>query len=402
MPKTLLSFLGTGPLIRDKENPQREYKKARYKIDDSFYETSFVSAAIAQHIRCDKKIIVGTVKSMWEEYYRYFVEGTEAFDENLFWELVNFQDKANHLTEDFPFKAQLEKALENTHIIILKYGINESELNENLLSILRVDDFLGQDDELYVDVTHGFRSFPIFANQVVMYLNKVSSKNIKVQKLYYGMLDIMRELDYAPVVDLSSVLKLNEWILGASELINKSDGYALEQLLKERDSELAKVVGNFSNAMNLNYSHEIRKQYERLLKADFSHLSPQEVLIAEKAFNEFKASFDLSKKHSLFQLDLAFWYYRKRFYGVSYLTLTEAIVTYIAEDINPLNPLENSVRDQAKKEIHKRNVELAHLFTTVNKIRKNVAHMLDKRHDTYLNDIQNLEKRLKKAKSLMK
>ncbi len=62
MPKTLLSFLGTGPLIRDKENPQREYRKAKYKIDDSFYETSFVSAAIAQHIHCDKKIIVGTVK----------------------------------------------------------------------------------------------------------------------------------------------------------------------------------------------------------------------------------------------------------------------------------------------------------------------------------------------------
>jgi len=88
---------------------------------------------------------------MWEEYYRYFCEDSDAFDEDVYWDLMKFQDKASHKILAFPFKEQLEGALENTHIIILKYGINEEELNENLLSILKIDDFLKKDDELYVD-----------------------------------------------------------------------------------------------------------------------------------------------------------------------------------------------------------------------------------------------------------
>jgi hypothetical protein len=60
------------------------------------------------------------------------------------------------------------------------------------------------------------------------------------------------------------------------------------------------------------------------------------------------------------------------------------------------------VRNQAKRELFRIDKELYKLFKSVNKIRNNVAHMLDKRHDTYLNDFNNLEKQLSKATRLMK
>lgn len=404
MAKVLISFLGKGPLADSdgKVEGKREYKKAKYKLENKEYETPFVSAAIVQHLSIDKKIIIGTSKSMWEEYYRYFHEKEADFSDELYLELAEFTDKANHETSNFPFIERLEKIFHNSSILILKYGLDEAELEYNLIQILKIDDLINPNDELYIDVTHGFRTFPLFAQQIVLYLKQVSRKNIIIKKFYYGMLDVKNELGYTPIVDMSIIHKMNDWILGTSEFINKSDGTKMVELLKTSDSDLSKLIDNFTKALNINYSHEIKKQYERILKYDFGKLNPIERLLAEKGFEEFKRHFDTKRKHSLFQLELANWYFKKRLYGVAYLTLTEAVITYVAEIIDPKNPLNKEVRDEAKKIIPYKYKDLAKLYNPINQIRKNVAHMLDKRQDTYLNDLANLEKRIKQAYELMK
>jgi len=400
MSKVLISFLGTGPF--DEKGAKRVYREANYLLDGNKYVTTFISAALFRHFDCDKRIIIGTCKSMWEEYYRYFSEENGNFDEAFYWKLAEFTDKAGPKSNKFSLLDELENRLKNLKIIILKYGLNDEELLYNLTKILEIDNYIESGDELILDITHGFRSFPLFAQQIVLYLKHVSTKKIIIKGFYYAMLDAMRDLGYAPVVDMNIVQHLNDWIIAASNFINKSDGSQLVGLMEDSDRNLSNLVDNFSKALNINYSHEIKNQYERISKYDFSKLPPLEKLLAEKAFGEFKKNFNLNRKHSLFQLDLAKWYCSKNLYGVSYLTLTEAIITFVAEKILPSEALEEDVRDSAKKTIHKKYPELGKLYRDVNKIRKNVAHMLEGRNDTYLNDIKNLESRLNKAEYLFK
>jgi len=177
MARVLISFLGTGPFTEN-EKGIREYKNAKYRIEDKEYETPFVSAALADYLNIDKKIILGTSKSMWEEYYRYFYENDDNFDDGLYFDIADFSDKASFKTEEFPFAKKLESIFTNSSIIILKYGLDNSELEYNLLRILEIDNLINDGDELYIDVTHGFRSFPLLAQEIVLYLKQVSKKNI--------------------------------------------------------------------------------------------------------------------------------------------------------------------------------------------------------------------------------
>ena len=67
MSKVLLSFLGTGA------KNERVYKTLNYKFDSGeSYDTSFMADALATYYGIDKIILVGTVKSMWEEAYSVF------------------------------------------------------------------------------------------------------------------------------------------------------------------------------------------------------------------------------------------------------------------------------------------------------------------------------------------
>lgn len=67
--KKLISFLGKGQVTG-----KREYRKAQYSIDGKTYSSSFLASVIAEHFEVKNQIIIGTVKSMWEELYRNFQE----------------------------------------------------------------------------------------------------------------------------------------------------------------------------------------------------------------------------------------------------------------------------------------------------------------------------------------
>ena len=71
MSKTLITFLGTG-WRNWKNESAREYFDANYFIDSKIYSTPFMASALMQHHDIERVYIIGTMKSMWEEVYRYF------------------------------------------------------------------------------------------------------------------------------------------------------------------------------------------------------------------------------------------------------------------------------------------------------------------------------------------
>ncbi|QXP70766.1 TIGR02221 family CRISPR-associated protein [Polaribacter sp. R2A056_3_33] len=405
MAKILISFLGTGSVDRESKKERREYNTVKYEIDDKIYEESFVTKVLDIHYNIDKILYIGTLRSMWEEVYRTYIGEDGEFADNYL-ELHDIVPQFNKDSKVLENEYKILKHFEHQKKLIpilIQYGLNKEELDFNIQQVLKIEELINDGDEVYLDITHSFRSLPLLIMNVLNYLKDVSKKNFEIKEISYGMLDIMRENnDIAPIVQLDVISELHENIKAANTFTEKADGFELAKLLETKNKDLSKLIKNFSTALSLNYSHEIKKQYERILKFDFSKLDATERLIAEKAFEDFKNSFDTSKKNSLFQLDLAKWYYSKRMFGVSYLTLTESIITYAAEKIDFDRSFDEKVRHQAKVDLYKIDRELGKLYTSVNKIRRNVAHMLDKRHDTYLNDFNDLEKRLSKATRLMK
>jgi CRISPR-associated Csx2 family protein len=405
MAKTLISFLGTGSVDEKSKKERREYRTVKYEIDDKIYEESFVTKVLDTHYNIDKILYIGTLRSMWEEVYRTYIGEEGEFADNY----LELHDVVPQFNKDSKVLEHENKILKHfAHQkkiipILIQYGLNKEELDFNIQQVLKIEELINDGDEVYLDITHSFRSLPLLIMNVLNYLKDVSKKEFEIKGISYGMLDIMRENDgIAPIIQLDAISELHESIKATNTFTEKADGFQLAKILAPKNKELSKLIKNFSTALSLNYSHEIKKQYEHILKFDFSKLDSTERLIAEKAFQDFKNSFDTSKKNSLFQLDLAKWYFSKRMFGVSYLTLTESIITYAAEKINFDKSSDEDVRNQAKRELFRIDKELYKLFKSVNKIRNNVAHMLDKRHDTYLNDFNNLEKQLSKATRLMK
>lgn len=265
--RILITFLGIGQLDKS-ANADGRYRAAKYKIEDQYYETSFVASALAQHYKVDKLIFIGTMKSMWDEVYAHFSK--KHIDEKYYESLFDLRQNSNSDTEpNSSFFVELERILGNhSKVIPVKYGLNVDELQFNLNQILQINNHLDDGDEVLIDITHSFRSLSVTVTTTLMYLRDVSSKHLKVSGLYYGMLDIIGELGYAPVVDLKYLDEMQQWIKGAFAFTNYGDINPLAALLPN-ETKFIEAANMFTLASQLNLTGEITSNANKVV----SHLA---------------------------------------------------------------------------------------------------------------------------------
>ncbi|NJO63206.1 MAG: TIGR02221 family CRISPR-associated protein [Richelia sp. RM2_1_2] len=386
MAKILISSIGVGGRFKNSNSPDREYKQACYKIQDTPYpESTFMASVLYEHFNLDGIIFIGTVKSMWEEVYRFFCHKKSLNQDDDYW--YNLATKIDSLTYKSELNAinlsPLEEILgKHSKCILTKYGLDETELWLNFDKILEIVDFLKPGDEIYIDITHSFRSLSLFLFLTVTFLQDlVSEKNIAIAGVYYGMLDVTSELKYTPVVDLKPLFDMTSWIKGAYSLKNHGNGYLIAQLLESQgEKELATQIEQLSDAININYVNAIQQRSSTLknslqnktVNGPFKHLKN----ILEKFVNQFTRSSSLPE--SEFQLNLAGWYFKNKRYATGYITLAEAIITYVCE-IHGQDIRSKDERDNMKNILfqpNNRNSRLAQLYTKVNPIRNSIAHAL--------------------------
>jgi len=410
MAKILISPLGVGGRFNDKS--QREYEKADYEIDNKRYlENRFVASVLYEHFNLDGIIFIGTVKSMWEEVYRFFCEKNNiAIDEDYWFYLVQQIDKSNR--DSSLDELDLSKLIDvlgiRSQCILIKYGLNESELWENFDKIINVINSLDNKDELYIDITHSFRSLSLFQFLTITFINDLLyDKEIKISGVYYGMLDVKRELNYAPIVNLKSLFEMTSWIKGAYSLQSHGNGELIAELLKTQgEKELADRIEQLSQAININYVSTI-KQCSSNLKASLSKPTTNKPFnyirnILEDFVKRFTRS---STSEANFQIELAGWYFDNQRYATGYITLAEAIITYVCE-INGEDVRVKCKRDDMKKLLKKpenRDYELAKIYSKVDKIRNSVAHALlemDRKIENYSDAITNAKLYQQSAKKI--
>ncbi len=340
MAKVLISCIGTGR-VNNKETSKRVYEKATYTIDDKEYNTSFVSEALYRHYSIDKVILIGTVKTMWEEVYRVFSEiHGQNVDEDKLIELGVHCENANSLSQlKFPFIEDVEKAMGNdSHIILVNYGLNISELNSNSTRILGVEQYLNNGDELYIDITHSFRSIPLYMMNLLIYLKYVSKKNITIKHISYGMFEAKSENnDKTPIIDISDILTINDWLVGAYSFREFGNSYKIGELLKlgnDDEKSASSLLKMFSDTMNLNHMVGIKNFSQQLSSINSNNLQSIASLIVPQVVDSFRKEFSsplLEKSNALFQLKVAKWHNQHKNYSSSYMALLESIITHICE-----------------------------------------------------------------------
>ncbi len=389
--KVLITFLGTGPLKKandGQEISRREYRTMPYKIENEEYERSFVADALTDHYGIDTVIMIGTVKSMWEEVYRVFCEkhGKEL-DENIYLDLAESSSKASYTSElSIPHKEKIEEVLgKNSHISLIKYGLSDSELDYNISTILSLEKFLQSGDELYVDVTHSFRSMPLLLMNTLIYLQNISKKKVKIVGILYGMSEMISELKYAPIVNLKKALEVNNWISGAYSFSEFGNAQKICELLQDIDKSASCVLIDFTDANNLNNMVALQNSVQRLKSINLDNLPAIAKMTVTPVVKDFIQKIGNPNSTSEFQFNLAVWHRERKQYYAAYLTLVEAIVSYVCE-ICLLNETSRDDRDTAKKNINSKNSSyfqdhpefyiLNEAYLKLNSIRRRLAHSL--------------------------
>jgi len=111
-----------------------------------------------------------------------------------------------------------------------------------------VFDRLCDGDELYFDITHGFRYLPMFILVLANYAKFL--KGVKVKAICYGNYEGRNEQGIAPIVDLLPLSALQDWTFAAANFIENGNMDRLRNMSKAELKTLAKPVNGVFNMEN--------------------------------------------------------------------------------------------------------------------------------------------------------
>jgi len=204
MSKVLISFLG-----KARKEDNGKYRTARYRFNNgTVEETRYFGHALAKQLPLDKMILLGTQGSMWDVLMDDLGQGEELAEDRLALidEVDNNRVEENRLETLAPL---LERKIgKPCHLRLIPFGQNEEE-QTRILEVLINE--VEEKDEVYLDVTHGFRHLPMLGLLSALYLRTV--KGVSIQGLYYGALDMFyKNTGETPVLRLDGLLTIADWI----------------------------------------------------------------------------------------------------------------------------------------------------------------------------------------------
>lgn len=399
MAKILISSLGTGDIKKDSD---KEYSKTIYKIDDKEYPETLTAKVLVKHFNIDKVIFIGTNKSMWDNLYYSFNGDEEEYLDYL------TERKKNGVCEDDLTK--LNQTIDiflnfnGSKSLLIEYAKNtQDELWDNFEKLLEIKNLIAEDDEIYLDITHGFRYMPILNIFLLEFISIFKSPTINIKGVYYGMFsDATSE-----IIDFKIFFDLLEWTKAINMFKHNSNAQQLIELLANNSSndEVAKVFTQFSNNLQLanmaslwQFMKSANKKINKLIESDnkIIKLLSNDLISITQRFDK--------EKQSDFQYELSVWLYENKNYALSYLALYEAVITKSCEFKN--YDIDNyQLREEAKKSIG--NDKYGRYFYTkyddsLSVIRNSIAHQSNERKDMVLQDIKKLGVFLKTFESYFK
>lgn len=183
--------------------------------------TGYAFDAVVKETNPNKLLLIGTKTSGWSEvlewYSLHLSEEKKAEADRLGKQIVD-QKGENidwKLVEEFIRK---EAHFEQVRIAIVEPGSTQEQLEEypkRLLNAFKDVVDKKKNTKIIFDISNGFRSMPLYITMFVRYAGMISRSEIKYS-MYYGMFEA-RKGSNTPLVDLSAVSELTDWVNAISE-----------------------------------------------------------------------------------------------------------------------------------------------------------------------------------------
>lgn len=209
---TLISFLGGG-------KQGDSYRSTDYKFSDGtlYKDERYFGLVLTKEVKPDKLVLLGTSGSMWDVFF-------EAGFENY---LEEWSELSQAVIDDSVTVAQLQPF---EQFLTEKLGLNVTcqlidyakDATGQVSILKKLDELLVQDEQVVMDVTHGFRHLPLIALVAARYLQV--TKNVHIQHIYYGFHSA--ELKVSEVLELRGLLDMLDWV-SALETFDKDGDYAV-------------------------------------------------------------------------------------------------------------------------------------------------------------------------------
>lgn len=223
--KVFISVLGAGYYGECKYcRGEKDSKTGKYEFESS--STRFIQQATLEYLR---------VKEEWDANDAAYILVTQkARRVNWNKDITSYE---MHDGRQLPYQG-LEKIIEEmalpckTRAVDIKDGLNEAEIWDIFDKIVSEEEGIIQEgDELYFDLTHGFRYLPM----LVLVLGNYTKFLRKTKKcsITYGNFEMKGEDGCAPIIDLLPLATLQDWTFAVADYLENGYADQLEKLSKE-------------------------------------------------------------------------------------------------------------------------------------------------------------------------
>lgn len=343
-------------------NEKQNYRITTYSIDGVECEpVAFVAEPLIRKCKPNKVFIVGTVKSSWSGFYNAFASRENKTYEN-YKELYNIEtekgrdtggeelDACNLQIQNIFNSASMFSNIQpeiDVHVLLVRYGIDNGQLLENYRRMALVERILEKNKhyEISFDITHSFRSLPLYNLIILNYLKNITQYDIDIDHVYYGNLEVIRENNYvAPIVDLKELINVLNLTNGVSEFGNTGNLVTLLRQMSDRNY-LKKLLDNFdwstqtNDFDNIVWSLKLLIGYlskgDRKDNSDSRYADLEEMLfrVLSEELLDNEGSLLLSKTTpeniAEIQYLLCRWYMNQNRYGQAIATALEALRSYL-------------------------------------------------------------------------
>ncbi|MDR1690072.1 MAG: TIGR02221 family CRISPR-associated protein [Clostridiales bacterium] len=269
MAKVLIASIGNGaPLAAGKKEAadvhEHAYRPAKYynagSPNGNVYDTPLVSVALMKMYDIDEIILVGTAGSSWDSLYGYmfFERGSlpmrkdknAKYDDEYHYRLLKmFNDSDNLQTRETvdstrEILSQLKETIGDycREIVVLEYGTTPDELLLNLNLLNQISNSLKDNDIIYFDISHAFRSLPYYELLAVNLAKSSSRVNVKIEMVSYGMFEASKLYDgKTPIVDMTQLIELLDWTRAVEEF-NRYGKFDLFKELLGKENQIGKYI----------------------------------------------------------------------------------------------------------------------------------------------------------------
>lgn len=238
---TLITSLGTG--MYGKEG----YRQTIYHFASGIQRENnmFLRAVLDSKLYdIGKIIIIGTRTSSWDIL-------AEDLGDADFWAQLKDECSLQGISDDS--LNNLQNSLTdfyNFPVLLWAHNpvIGKDTIDELFPLYINAIDQAGEDDEILLDITHGFRSMPIFMYQSLLFKFSHTSRHIQI---IYGEYVEMDKISY--VRDLSSYWELSQITEAKNRFFMQLDGKLLAEKLNPYWPKGAKCISALSGIVESNF-----------------------------------------------------------------------------------------------------------------------------------------------------